>query len=181
MMRWPPASTRRPGWSRSAEGTLAELPRKVRSNIVLPVLSVVAASCHGALKQSIDENRLSLQDIPSRVGDTEPSRALDLLKGPTAPRTRRPFHLEGIAADERGIPIALDGLHASPPTPKNSTIKNRGPLLSFLCAVGTQSYDEFTTAVPLRPRLSMMLGMVNTSDIFWIGEHASACSRRVAG
>jgi len=41
---------------------------------------------------------------------------------------------------------------------------------------GTQSYDEFTTAVPLRPRLSMMLGMVNTSDIFWIGEHASACS-----
>ena len=39
---------------------------------------------------------------------------------------------------------------------------------------GTQSYDEFTTAVPLRPRLSMMLGMVNTSDIFWIGEHASA-------
>ena len=41
---------------------------------------------------------------------------------------------------------------------------------------GTQSYDEFTTTVPLRPRLSMMLGMVNTSDIFWIGEHASACS-----
>jgi hypothetical protein len=27
------------------------------------------------------------------------------------------------------------GLHASPPTPKNSTIKNRGQLLSFLCAV----------------------------------------------
>jgi hypothetical protein len=28
-----------------------------------------------SLKQSIDENRLSLQDLPSRVGDTEPSRA----------------------------------------------------------------------------------------------------------
>jgi len=27
------------------------------------------------------------------------------------------------------------GLRASPPTPKNSTIKNRGQLLSFLCAV----------------------------------------------
>src|SRR5712691_5266744 len=60
-------------------------------------------------KQSIDENRLSLQDLPSRVGDTEPSRAVDLRKGPTAPRARRPFHLEGIAADERGIPVALDG------------------------------------------------------------------------
>jgi len=131
MMRWPPASTRRPGWSRSAEGTLAELPRKVRSNIVLPVLSVVAASCHGALKQSIDENRLSLQDIPSRVGDTEPSRALDLLKGPTAPRTRRPFHLEGIAADGRGIPIALDGLHASPQRRKIRQSKTAGSFFPF--------------------------------------------------
>ena len=34
MMRWPPASTRRPGWLRSAEGTLAEVPRKVRSNMI---------------------------------------------------------------------------------------------------------------------------------------------------
>jgi hypothetical protein len=30
-----------------------------------------------SLKQSIDENRLSLQDLPSRVGATEPSRAVD--------------------------------------------------------------------------------------------------------
>src|ERR1700733_14317302 len=33
MMRCPPASTRSPGWLRSAEGTLADVPRKVRSNI----------------------------------------------------------------------------------------------------------------------------------------------------
>ena len=52
MMRWPPASTRRPGWLRSAEGTLAEVPRKVRSNIVGAVLSVVAANCHGAGAQA---------------------------------------------------------------------------------------------------------------------------------
>src|ERR1700733_5286374 len=32
-MRSPPASTRRPGWLRSAEGTLADVPRKVRSNM----------------------------------------------------------------------------------------------------------------------------------------------------
>ena len=43
---------------------------------------------------------------------------------------------------------------------------------------GTQAYDEFIAAVPLRPRLSMMLGMINTSDIFSIGENASAyCAR----
>ncbi len=33
---------------RSAEGTLAEVPRNVRSNIVGPILSVAAANCHGA-------------------------------------------------------------------------------------------------------------------------------------
>ena len=41
---------------------------------------------------------------------------------------------------------------------------------------GTQSYDEFIAGVPLRPRLSMMLGMINTFDIFSIGENASACT-----
>jgi hypothetical protein len=37
---------------RSAEGTLAEVPRKVRANIVGPVLSVVAANCHSAGAQA---------------------------------------------------------------------------------------------------------------------------------
>lgn len=32
---------------------------------------------------------------------------------------------------------------------------------------GTQSYDEFIAAIPLRLRLSMMLGMINTFDIGW--------------
>jgi hypothetical protein len=59
--------------------------------------------------QSIDENRLSLQDLPMRVSATEPSRAVDFRKGPTASGARRPFHLEGNAADERGIPVAFDG------------------------------------------------------------------------
>jgi hypothetical protein len=94
---------------RSAEGTLAEVPRNVRSNIVGPVLSVVAANCHGALKQSIDENHLSLKDLPSRIGDTKPARAVDLRKRPTAPGTRRPFYLKGVAADERGILVTFDG------------------------------------------------------------------------
>src|SRR6516164_2106300 len=31
-----PASTRRPGWLRSADGTLAEVPRKVSVNILAP-------------------------------------------------------------------------------------------------------------------------------------------------
>src|SRR5580693_3353742 len=91
MMRCPPASTRSPGWLRSAEGTLAEVPRNVRSNMVGPVLAVVAADCHGALKQSIDENHLSLEDLPPRVGDTEPGRAVDLRKGQTASGARRPL------------------------------------------------------------------------------------------
>ena len=40
---------------------------------------------------------------------------------------------------------------------------------------GTQSYDEFVAAVPLRPRLGMMLRMINTSDILSIGENSTAC------
>src|SRR5450631_3426392 len=48
MMRWPPASTRRPGWLRSADGTLAEVPRKVRSNMIERWFHPFgAAGCHG--------------------------------------------------------------------------------------------------------------------------------------
>src|ERR1700722_2267577 len=67
------------------------------------------SSNRSSFNQSIDENRLSLQDLPSRVGDTEPSRAVDLRKGLSATRARWPLHLEGIAANERGIPVAFDG------------------------------------------------------------------------
>ena len=95
---------------RFAEGTLAEVPRNVRSNIVGPVLSVVAANCHGALKQSIDENHLSLKDLPSRVGDTEPGRAVDLREGQTASGARRPLYLKGVTLDERGIPVSTSWL-----------------------------------------------------------------------
>ena len=62
-----------------------------------------------SVKQSIDENRLSHEDLSSRVGNSEPSRSVDFRKGPMASGTRRPFHLEGVAADERGIPVAFDG------------------------------------------------------------------------
>jgi hypothetical protein len=56
-------------------------------------------------------------------------------------------------------------------------IDNRKPRAASFLFVrrGTQSYDKFIAAVPLRPRLSMMLGMINTFDIFSIGENASAC------
>ena len=62
-----------------------------------------------SVKQSIDENRLSHEDLSSRVGDSEPSRSVDFGKVPMVSGTRRPFHLEGVAADERGIPFAFDG------------------------------------------------------------------------
>jgi hypothetical protein len=52
---------------------------------------------------------LSLKDFPSRVSDSEPSRVVDFRKGPTASGVRRLFHFEGIAADERAIPVAFNG------------------------------------------------------------------------
>jgi hypothetical protein len=60
--------------------------------------------------------------------------------------------------------------------PNAKKIDNRKPRAASFLFVrrGTQSYDEFMAAVPLRPRLSMMLGMINTSDILSIGENASA-------
>jgi hypothetical protein len=63
-----------------------------------------------SLKQSIDENRLSLQDLPTRVSATEPSRAVDFRKGPTASGARRPFHLEGnLTSSGRPSRRALQG------------------------------------------------------------------------
>jgi hypothetical protein len=79
-----------------------------------------------------------------------------------APSTGKPLHRQS-------------GLRAFPQPPKTSTIENRGPLLSFFVRRGIQSYDEFIAAVPLRPRLGMMLRMINTSDIFSIGENSTAC------
>jgi hypothetical protein len=61
-----------------------------------------------SVKQSIDENSLSHEDLSSRVGNSQPSRSVDFRKGPMASGTRRPFHLEGVAADVRGIPVAFD-------------------------------------------------------------------------
>ncbi len=89
----------------------------------------------------------------------------------------------GRGSEDGAIKRSLEGVPSSPEraaciAPNAEKFDNQKPrAASFLfMRRGTQSYDEFTTAVPLRPRLSMMLGMVNTSDIFWIGEHASACS-----
>jgi hypothetical protein len=42
---------------------------------------------------------------------------------------------------------------------------------------GTRSYDELLAAVPIRPRLCMMLGMINTSDILSISENALRATR----
>jgi len=60
--------------------------------------------------------------------------------------------------------------------PNAEQLDNQNPeAASFLFVRrGTQSYDEFIAAVPLLARLSMMLGMINTSDTFSIGENASA-------
>jgi hypothetical protein len=83
---------------------------------------------------------LSFQDLPSRVGDTEPSRAVDLRKTPSMSGARRPFHLEGIAEDERGIPAALDG-------PRSNDLAARLPCLAkreeISARVVPSLFDEF--------------------------------------
>ena len=60
--------------------------------------------------------------------------------------------------------------------PNAEKFDNQEPRAASLLFVrrGTRWYDEFIAAVPLRPRLSMMRRMTNTSDIFSIGENASA-------
>src|SRR5882724_11515573 len=47
-IRWLPASTRRPGWLRSADGTLAEVPRNVTANMIGAELSFGWRGCHDA-------------------------------------------------------------------------------------------------------------------------------------
>src|ERR1700692_4998325 len=47
-MRVLPASTRRPGWLRSADGTLAEVPRNVTANMIGAELSFGWRGCHDA-------------------------------------------------------------------------------------------------------------------------------------
>src|SRR3982074_2129029 len=85
-------------------------------------------------------------------------------------RQLRRFH-HAINSDE------VFGTHrAARIAPNAEKFDNQKPRAASFLFVrrGTQSYDEFVAAVPLRPRLSMMLGMINTSDIFSIGENASA-------
>src|ERR1700722_8986158 len=55
-MRSLPTSTRRPGWLRSADGTLADVPRNVRSNIVdkNPLLSTSGDGPRFALHICVD-------------------------------------------------------------------------------------------------------------------------------
>jgi hypothetical protein len=69
----------------------------------------------------------------------------------------------------------------SPLTPKNSTIKNRGQLLSFLFAAAPNRTMNLWPPFHVRPCLSMMFGMINTSDIFSIGETQVNVPRLVAG
>jgi hypothetical protein len=76
------------------------------------------------------------------------------------------------------------GPHASPPTPKNLTIKTAGSFFPFYAPWHPIVTMSLRPPFPLRPRLSMMLGMVNTSDTFWIGGNANARSssgRRATG
>src|SRR3954468_19078779 len=77
MMRWPPASTRRPGWLLFAEGTLAEVPRNVRSNIGGQVLSVerqtaMARACKRTIFQTNVTSRArrtcALEPVSKGVG-----------------------------------------------------------------------------------------------------------------
>jgi hypothetical protein len=51
---------------------------------------------------------------------------------------------------------------------------NREQLLSFSFAVAPNRTMSLLPPFHFWPRLSMMLGMINTSDIFSIGENASA-------
>jgi hypothetical protein len=60
---------------------------------------------------------------------------------------------------------------------------NQNPKAAYFPFVrrGTQSHDELIAAVPLRPRLGMMLGMINTSDIFSMSKMQVRVPHRVAG
>src|ERR1700722_2536468 len=81
MMRWPQASTRRPGWPRSADGTLAEVPRKVMSNITVIYLFFGAA-------QPLHRTSRAINTVPPRLGFEDISERC---------RIRGPFPLSGDA------------------------------------------------------------------------------------
>src|ERR1700733_13967485 len=68
MTRWPPASMSRLGWLRSADGTLADVPRKVMSNItVIYLFSGAAPSLTKAHRTiSCGTPRLAVKDISER-------------------------------------------------------------------------------------------------------------------
>jgi hypothetical protein len=75
----------------------------------------------------------------------------------------------------------LRRLFTHSPNAENSTIETADCFFPFVRR-GTQSYDEFTAAIPLWPCLGMILRLINKSDIFLIGENAGAhiSSRRTS-
>ena len=83
MTRRPPASSRRPGWLRSADGTLAEVPRKVRSNMIGCMPHPFGrAGCHGA---GVQAYYISGERLPDR------SSARPTLKRPRRDRLGNRF------------------------------------------------------------------------------------------
>jgi hypothetical protein len=87
----------------------AAVPEKQRA--ILPLVAERRRPmCRDPEPQAIDRRKSPVhEDLPSRVGNSEPSRSVDFGKVLLASGTRRPFHLESVAADECGIPFAFDG------------------------------------------------------------------------
>jgi hypothetical protein len=130
-------------------------------------------------KRNISDELAPLLDTPSQ----QKHASVYLVAGSSAVRTNNEINswskpLFAVAADscpkyQGSAFIVRAGI-----APSAEKFDNQQPrAASFLFARrGTRSYDEFIAGVPLRPRPSMMLGMINTSDIFSIGENASACA-----
>ena len=61
------------------------------------------------LKQTIEENRLPLHNLRTGLVEPKPGRAVKLRKFLTPPGSWRPFHLEHIALQSAGVPVAFNG------------------------------------------------------------------------
>src|SRR5262245_45047988 len=74
-----------------------------------PSLTLSVARKAEIFEQPIDERRLARQDFFARLLRREPSGGIDFGKALLAAALRRPFELETIRREGRGIEIALDG------------------------------------------------------------------------
>ena len=152
MMRWPPASTRRPGWLRSAEGTLAEVPRNVRSNIVGPVLSVVrqtamARACKRTISRTNVASRARRTCALSRLPGSRPRPRSDTSDVSLLRSARRDGRRRARGATPAGVSAS------GPKASSNRSTKTVCPFRIFrrASALPNQAARSISGKVPRRP------------------------------